>query len=586
MVKKYDFSGYATKNDLKCTDGRVIRKDAFKHQDGKKVPLVWQHMHDDPENVLGHAILENREDGVYAYCVFNSSKSAENAKVLVKHGDVESLSIHANQLQQDFNNVKHGFIREVSLVLSGANPGALIDNLTITHGNGNIEEVDSEAIIYTGEEIDIEHSEEDDSEDSVEHAEDSEETVGDVFNTLSEKQKNVVYVMIAEALDSEDEEVEDSTTESKENMEQSNEDEGLTHKRGGNNMKKNVFEGNEKTTKGHSLTHADITNIFAEAKRCGSLKDAVLSHAGTYGIDNIDMLFPDAVNVNQTPTFIKRDMEWVDSVMKGTRHSPFARIKSLAADITTDEARAKGYITGNEKKEEVFALLKRETYPTTVYKKQKLDRDDLVDITDMNVVAWLKSEMRMMLDEEIARAVLIGDGRESYDSDKISETNIRPIYKDDVMYAHKVKVASNKTTQDILDEIIRARKNYKGSGNPTLYAATDFIIDALLIRDAMGRRLYNNEADLASTLKVAKIVDVPLMDGIERADGGDTVELKAIMVNLTDYVMGVNKGGEVNMFDNFDIDYNQYKYLMETRCSGALVQPKSAIVVEQIKPAG
>jgi HK97 family phage prohead protease len=578
--KKYDFSGYATRANVKCSDGRIINKNAFKHHDGQTVPLVFQHIHNDPNNVLGHALLEAREDGIYCYGTFNDTEAGKNSKILVQHGDITSLSIHANKLKQKGSEVLHGIIREVSLVLSGANIGAFIDNIEFSHSDGSNEVDPTEAIIYSGEEFSTE---------DIEHSDEKEETVKDVFETLNEKQKEVVYAMIAHAVDESAEEDEKKDDKKDEEIKQSSDSdkEVINHSKGGKEMKNNVFETNQNGIKeGATLTHADMVSIFAEAKRCGSLKDAVLSHAGTYGIDNIDYLFPDAQNVNNTPTFIKRDMEWVDAVVKGTRHSPFARIKSLAADITADEARAKGYVTGSEKKEEVFALLKRETYPTTVYKKQKLDRDDLIDITDVEVVAWLKAEMRMMLDEEIARAVLIGDGRESYDADKINESNIRPIYKDDNMYAHHIKVAADKDTEEIMDSIIRARKHYKGSGNPKLFASTDFIIDALLIRDSMGRRLYNNEADLAATLKVSKIVDVPLMEGVERTVNGEVLELKAIMVNPTDYVMGANKGGKIGMFDDFDIDYNQYKYLMETRCSGALVQPKSAIVVEQVKAEG
>lgn len=573
MSKKiFDFSGYATKVDLKCSDGRVIRKDAFKHNDGQTVPLVWQHVHNDPTNVLGHAILENREDGVYTYCTFNDTETGKHAKALVEHGDITSLSIHANQLKQKGDSVLHGQIREVSLVLAGANPGALIDNLNIEHADGSQETDNSEAIIYTGEPISLDTKE-------IIHA--SEKTVGDIFETLNEEQKQVVYAMLASALESKQKDVDHSTEE------------------GGTFMKKNIFEketGDEqqKTT----LSHSDIQEIFATAQKCGSLKEAFLSHLGDppegagidYGITDIEFLFPDAKTVTPTPTFISREMGWVQGVINGTRHSPFSRIKSMAADITADEARALGYVKGNLKKEEVIKLLKRVTTPTTIYKKQKLDRDDIVDITDMDVVAWLKAEMRVMLDEELARAVLIGDGRDPASEDKINEEHIRPIYTDDDMYAHRITltidttIAATPTTQ-VVEAIIRARKNYKGSGTPALYVNTDVLTEMLLSKDKLGRRLYNTEAELASALRVSKIVEVPVMDGVTRDDDTDpadviTYGLVGIMVNLKDYVMGADKGGQISLFDDFDIDYNQYKYLLETRCSGALIHPKSAMVIE------
>ncbi len=581
--KKFDFSGYATKADLKCADGRIIRKDAFKHNDGQTVPLVWQHIHTDPGNVLGHAILENREDGVYAYCTFNDTDAGKQSKTLVEHGDITALSIHANQLKQKGSDVLHGVIREVSLVLAGANPGALIDNLSIQHGDGSFGTDDAEAIIFTGEKISLSE---------LEHGEkESGETVKDVFETLNDKQKNVVYAMLAHAIDGE-EDAKHSAIDGEEET-KDGEKEDLKHGdenniQGGTIMKKNVFdkkdeEGKEKKT---TLTHADFQTILTNAQKCGSLKEAFLEHAGTYGIDNIEYLFPDAKKVSATPDFIKRDTDWVPGVISGTRHTPFSRIKSMAADITMDTARAKGYVTGAEKIEEVFPLLRRMTYPTTVYKKQKLDRDDIVDISDMNVVAWLKMEMRWMLDEELARAVLIGDGRDTLHADKINETNIRPIYKDDNLYAHKVKIAADRKTEELIEDIIRARKNYKGSGNPVFYTTTDTLVDMLLVKDGIGRRLYTSEAELASTLRVSKIIEVPVMEGTERVVEAETLELIGILVNLKDYVMGADKGGEINMFDDFDIDYNQYKYLMETRCSGALVLPKAALVIEKVKAAG
>jgi HK97 family phage prohead protease len=584
--KKFDFSGYATKANLKCSDGRVIHSDAFKHHDGQIVPLVWQHMHNDPVNVLGYAALEHREDGIYAYGAFNDTESGKHAKSLVEHGDIKSLSIHANQLKQKGSDVLHGMIREVSLVLAGANPGAFIDNISIQHGDGKYSTDESEAIIFTGEELSLTELEHDDKQDG--------ETVKDVFETLNEKQKNVVYAMLAHAIDG-GEDAKHSATEDEDGEEDDNDGkkEDLKHgnennNQGGTTMKKNVFdkkdeEGKEKKT---TLTHADFKTIITNAQKCGSLKEAVLEHAGTYGIDNIEYLFPDAKKVSATPDFIKRDMEWVPGVISGTRHTPFSRIKSMAADITPDAARAKGYVTGAEKTEEVFALLRRITYPTTVYKKQKLDRDDIIDITDMNVVAWLKMEMRWMLDEELARAVLVGDGRSADHADKIQESNIRPIYSDEALYSHKVKIALNRPTEDLIEDIIRARKNYKGSGNPVFYTTTDTLVDMLLVKDSIGRRLYTSEAELASALRVSKIVEVPVMEGITRVSGQETLGLVGIMVNLKDYVMGADKGGEINMFDDFDIDYNQYKYLMETRVSGALTLPKSALVIEKVQPAG
>lgn len=564
---KCDFSGYATKNDLKCTDGRTIRKDAFKHCDGIKVPLVWQHLHDEPANVLGHAVLEHREDGVYTYGVFNDSDPAKNAKMLVEHGDITALSIHANQLVQKGKDVLHGVIREVSLVLAGANPGAFIDNLAIQHSDGSEDIDETEAIIFTG--LELSHA---DAANKKESANDK--TVEDVFNTLNEEQKDVVYAMLAHALETNLEEPDDKK------------DKKVEHSdiKGGKQVKKNVFdkEANEKKEQ-DSLTHTQFMEIVASAqKNGGSLKDAFLSHAVTYGIENIDYLFPDAKSVTPTPDLYKRDTEWVAGVINGTRHTPFSRIKSLYADLTLDDARAKGYVKGALKKEEFFALVKRETYPTTIYKKQKLDRDDIVDITDLDVVAWLKAEMRMMLDEEIARAVLVGDGRAAESEDKIDVAKIRPIYLDNDFYAHHLVLESDNTTEDDIDDIIRGRSNYKGSGSPKLYATTEFVTEMLLLKDSIGRKLYPTLTELAATLRVSGIVEVPVMTGLSRVVGDDTLDLQGIIVNLSDYTIGADKGGAVSMFDDFDIDYNQFKYLMETRCSGALIHPKSAIVIEKV----
>ena len=574
---EYDFSGYATAFNIKCTDGRIIRKDAFKHHDGAKVPLVWQHMHDSPENVLGHAVLEHREDGMYAYGWFNETESGLHAKSMVQHGDIEALSIHANRLKQKGDDVYHGNIKEVSLVLSGANLGAVIDYVQVQHSDGKVDVDETEAVIYSG--LKLSHEDDDKSDDG------KGETVKEIFDTLNEKQKNVVYAMLADAIgeDTEHSDDADDDDDSDDGNQNGSDKEDTINHEGGNNMKKNVFDKKkDEREKKTTLTHADIETIFENAKKCGSLKEAVLEHSAEYGIENIDYLFPDAKKVTDTPEWIKRDKSWVAGVINGVRHTPFSRIKSLAADITADEARAKGYVTGNEKIEEVFPLLKRVTYPTTVYKKQKLDRDDIIDITDMDVVAWLKMEMRWMLDEEIGRSVLIGDGREVENPDKINEENVRPIYKDESLYTHQVKIDHNRDVADIIEDIIRARRHYKGSGNPTFFTTTEFLTEMLLVKDDMGRRLYSSQAELESTLRVNKIVDVEVMEDVERNDSdGDDVDLLGIMVNLKDYVLGTNAKGKITFFDDFDIDYNQYKYLLETRYSGALVKPKSALVIEQ-----
>jgi HK97 family phage prohead protease len=574
---KYDFSGYATKNDLKCSDGRVIRKDAFKHNDGQTVPLVWQHMHNEPNNILGHALLENRDDGVYAYCKFNDTESGKNAKVLVKHKDISALSIYANSLKQKGSDVLHGAIREVSLVLSGANPGALIDNLAIEHSDGSTETDEKEAIIYTGEEISLEE---------VEH-EDKEKTLQDVFDSLNDDQKDLFYGMLAHALESMDDEEAKHSDEAKKIIKFLDDNtKSIEHQKGGEDMKKNLFDNDNKDKKENELTHSQIQTIFDDAKKSGSLKESVLKHVDEYGITNIDYLFPDAKTVDKTPEFIKRETTWVDGVLNGAKHTPFSRIKSLHADITADEARAKGYVKGSLKKEEVFALLKRTTSPTTIYKKQKLDRDDIHDITDFDVVAWLKGEMRIMLNEEIARASLIGDGRAIDDPDKIDENAIRPIYKDDDFYSHKVKIDAGADVNDIIEAIIRARKNYKGKGRPSFYTTSDLLTDMLLAKDSNGRDLYPSEAELAKKLRVKSIIEVEAMEGYERNDGVDDLDLIGIIVNMSDYTIGADKGGKIGMFDDFDIDYNQYKYLIETRCSGALTRYKTALVIEQKKAAG
>ena len=493
MVKDYDFSGWATKNNLLCSDGRTILKDAFKSDDGVTVPLVWNHQHNEPDNVLGHALLENRDDGVYAYCKLNDTEKGRTTKELIKHGDISALSIYANQLKQQGGKVIHGSIREVSVVLAGANPGAFIDSV-ICHND----ESDEEAVIYSGESISLAHAEqttETKKEETMkEETKKDEKTVKEIFDTLTEEQKNVVYAIIG------------SIIEEKENSNKKEEPKKADDIEGGKVMKHNVFD-NDVENKEDVLQHADVQAIFADAKRYGSLKDSVLQH----GITNIDYLFPEATNLNQTPEFVKRDTGWVEKVMGAVHHSPFSRIKSQFADITADDARAKGYVKGNLKKDEVFTLLKRSTTPTTVYKKQKLDRDDVVDITDFDVVSWIKGEMRMMLDEELARAFLIGDGRLSSSDDKINEQNIRPIFNDADLYTVKVEVdagadaTAEAKTKAFIKAVIKNRKEYKGTGSPTLYTTEDVVSDCLLLEDANGRFIYDTIDKLKNTLRVADI---------------------------------------------------------------------------------
>lgn len=578
---KYDFSGWATRNNIKCSDGRTILRDAFKHNDGQTVPLVWNHQHNESANVLGHAVLENREEGVYAYCTFNDTEAGKNAKLLVEHGDVTALSIYANQLKQNGSNVMHGTIREVSLVLAGANPGAFIDSI-IRHG----EFCEDEAVIYTGENLTLEHADQKPSDKAGEDNKgdgkvegNKEKTIKDVVDSMSEEQKNVLYALVGQAL--EGKEMAQSAIEENNNIEDGGEQE----------MKHNVFEGRE-TDKKDVLSHDAMETIFKDAKRYGSLKESFLAHAENYGIKDIEWLFPDAKNVNMPPDFIKRDDSYVQKVMRGVHHVPFSRIKSMHADITADQARAKGYIKGKLKKEEVFTLLKRTTVPTTIYKKQKLDRDDVIDITDFDVVAWLKMEMRMMLDEEIARAILVGDGRLSSDDDKINEMCIRPIATDADLYCVKAKVsvAAAATEDEIakafIRTVIKSRKEYKGSGSPTLFTTEDILTNCLLLEDKNGRIIYDTVEKLATALRVKEIVTVEVMEGAKTKVEEQEKPLMALMVNLVDYYVGADKGGAVNMFDDFDIDYNQQKYLMETRCSGALVKPYSAIAVALDKAQG
>lgn len=657
MSKKFDCSGWATRADMLCSDGRTIRKNAFEECDGKTVPVVWNHEHNNPNAVLGHALLENRADGVYSYISFNNTDAGQNAKLLVQHGDVDRLSIYANKLKQRGGDVIHGIIREVSLVLAGANPGAVIDTV-MAHG----EDSEEEGVIYSGEFIEnvepLFHADKDENEDKakddatkkekgepemadetnkktgngeetiaeifdtlsdkqkkvvyamlgqaldessdeqskddtktkdeakdekkdeVKHSkdaaaeepdDDSEETVADVFNTLTDKQKQVVYAMIGQALEDAGVDVEDD----EENQEEDN-------KGGNNTMKHNVFDQETNTQDQEVLSHSEMEEIFTEAKRNGSLADTVLQH----GITNIDYMFPDAKTIDNVPGFIKREDDWVAGVMSAVHKTPFARIKSIFANITADEARARGYVKGNQKVDEVFSMLKRITTPTTIYKKQKLDRDDMIDITDFDVVAWLKTEMRMMLDEEIARAILVGDGRGQSHNDKINEQNIRPIWTDDDVYTVKAEIPITKSTtadekaKAFIKACIKSRKNYKGSGNPVMYMSEDMLTDCLLLEDVNGRVIYDTVEKLATTLRVSKIVTVPVMEDLKRVVTDTTHFLGGIYVNLADYNVGADKGGAVSMFDDFDIDYNAQKYLIETRISGAMIKPYGAVAIE------
>lgn len=630
MGFKYDFEGWATRNDLLCSDGRTIRRDAFKEQDGMIVPMVWNHDHNSADNVLGHALLKNHPEGVRVYGAFNDTPQGINAKQLVHHEDIKALSIWANKLVQKGGDVLHGVIKEVSLVLAGANPGAYIDAV-ISHGDDGAVE---EAIIFSGEELVITHGEltetetpEKETEEVVEHADDSEETVEDVFNTLTEKQKNVVYAIIAQVTSGEggneekvehaddgEETVEDvfntltdkqkdvvyaiiGSIMDKENVQHNEYDEGEFK------MKTNVFDQSAED-KENVLAQSEVDEIFKDMKRYGSLKESfiqhgididsmnVLSHAdGDYGITNIDYLFPEARNVNNVPDFIKRNDEWVAKVMAGVHHSPFSRIKSIHANITADEARAKGYVKGNLKIEEVFPLLKRSTTPATVYKKQKLDRDDIIDIVDFDVVAWIKGEMRGMLNEELARAYLIGDGRSTSDDDKIDETHIRPIWTDSEVYTTNVTVpvaisdTDEAKAKNFIKAVIKNRKYYKGSGSPTLFVTEDLLCDMLLIQDTNQHDLYPDVTALCRKLRVKEIIPVPVFDNQTRTVNTVVHTLGGILVNLADYTVGADKGGAVNMFDDFDIDYNQEKYLIETRCSAALTKPYSAMAIDFVPAA-
>ena len=582
-METYDFSGWATRNDLKCADGRTIRRDAFKHNDGDVVPLVWNHQHDDPFNCLGQATLENKPEGVYAYCSFNNSESGKQARELVMHGDVKALSIYANHLSQNkrTGDVFHGDIKEVSLVLAGANPGALIEDIML---HSDDDDGDEQAIIYAGGAFDLEIRHSDipkeepmNPDEKLIHADpepaeenDTEETIGDILSTLNEKQMNAVYAIVGQAL----------------------EDGGATDdeydEEGDTEVKHNIFD-NDTADQSNILQHADMEAILADGKRYGSLRESALAH----GIDGIDTLFPEPKNLNTPPDWITRKMDWVSKVMSGVHHTPFSRIKSMYADLTADEARAKGYIKGKLKKEQVFTLLKRTTTPTTIYKKQKLDRDDVIDITDFDVVAWLKTEMRFMLDEEIARAILVGDGRDGSSDDKINEMNIRPIWTDSDLYTIKATVTkkAGATEDDMAKAFIRtaikSRKDYRGSGEPVLFTTEDMITNCLLLEDTTGRVIYDSIDKLRTVLRVREIIAVPVMEGLTRTDADDSKvhSLMGIIVNLNDYNVGADKGGAVNMFDDFDIDYNAQKYLIETRCSGAMIKPYAAIAIESVPEA-
>lgn len=566
---KVDFSGYATKSGVLCSDGRIIGQGAFAHQDNHKVPLLYGHDHKDPTNIVGHALLHSRNDGMYAECSLNDTMAAQNLGKQVKHGDLNSLSIFANDLRHDGTTVTFGNIREVSLVLAGANREAKIDAVYITHGDGFSDEVEDAAIIQFGELL--VHGEAEDSSESDE----DDETIQDVIDSMSEKQQNAVAYLITQAL-------EDSGPAEKKSEEPSDKAEHSADKpQEGSTLTHNIFQGSATQAPSQTLTHDQFMTVIKSAQdRHIKLSESFLAHANDYGIKDINTLFPDAKTLWNTPEFISRRMEWVAGVLNGTRHAPFTKIKTILADITADNARAKGYKTGTKKKDEVFTLLHRITHPQTIYKKQKLDRDDILDITDFDVVAWIKGEMRLMLDEEIARAILVGDGRQVTDDDKIKEENIRPIWKDDELYSYKVQVDKDAKPDACVEAMIRGLDDYRGSGNPTMYAPSKFVTDLLLQKDQIGRRLYETEAALASAIGVSKIVRVPVMEKLEREVNTKKYDLKAIVVNLQDYTTGTNKGGQISFFDDFDLDFNQEKYLLETRMSGALVRPGSAMVLE------
>lgn len=582
---KFDFGGFATKNNLKCTDGVTIRQGAFSGDDGSIVPLVWNHLHDDPDAIIGKAFLEHRDNGVYAYCSLNGTEKAKTVRELVSHGDINSMSIYAKNVVKRGNDVVHGEIKEVSLVLAPANPGAVIESISIAHGDGTMTPIDDECVIrhsglvdqfsafdldvefYDGDGGVISHADDDDDDD------DGKETVEDVVNSMSEKQKNVMYALIGAAASGK--------------MSESASKEIKQSDKGGTSMKFNAFQQSGDAGSSTTLSHSDIKKVatmtFNECQNSNVSFRTALKHAAEeYGITDIELLFPDAKNITNTPEFVKRRTEWVSQVLSGTKHTPFSRIKTQFADITADEARAKGYLKGNKKFEEVFPVMQRITTPQTIYKKQKLDRDDILDITDFDVVAWLRAEMRVMLDEELARAILIGDGRDITSPDKIKAEHIRPIWTDDDFYSYKLQRAAGATEDDLADAFVRSRLYYEGSGRPVTFMSPETVTELMLLKDRDGYRMYKTETELADALRVSKIIEVPLFYGKTRTDttSGKVYRLDAIIVNLNDYTVGADKGGEITNFDDFDIDYNQYKYLIETRCSGALTGYRSAVVIE------
>lgn len=585
---KFDFSGWATKNDLTCSDGRTIKHNAFKENDGQRVPLVWQHGHNAVDNVLGHALLENRDEGVYAYCAFNDTPGAENAKELVKHGDVKALSIYANRLDQRGADVIHGNIVEVSMVLSGANPGALIDNVALEHSDGSWTESEDEAVIYSG--LTLSHdsgetTEDTESMDEDEVYDEDDLTVADVLETLDDDQRLAVAALIEEIsgdVDAEDEDFDEDEEFDEDYDEDYDEDAEHGDSGGDTLMHSNIFEGDARAAMGPHLSHADEELIFAEARKPGmTLRTAVLAHAADYGIKNPELLFPDATNLDPEPQRIMRENSWVSKVLQGAKHSPFTRVKTQWSNLTADDLRAKGYVKASRKKDVVYEVANRKTEPTTVYNKTKIDRDDVLDITTFNVVAWMQQNLRLALEEELARAVLIGDGREVSNPDKIKENNIRPIWKDDELFSHKVLVDKDAKTEDVIDIVRRSRKFYKGSGMPVLFTTNAFVCDMLEIKDINKRYIYETKQAVANALNVSDVIEVEVMEGAKREVGGKQQNLLGIIVNMQDYTLGADKGGETSFFEQFDIDFNQQKYLLEARCSGSLTKYKSAIVIEK-----
>lgn len=585
---KFDFSGWATKNDLTCSDGRTIKHNAFKENDGQRVPLVWQHGHNAVDNVLGHALLENRDEGVYAYCALNDTPAADNAKELVKHGDVKALSIYANRLDQRGADVIHGNIVEVSMVLSGANPGALIDNVALEHSDGSWTESEDEAIIYSG--LTLSHDSGDITEDTESmdddevYDEDEGMTVADVLETLDDDQRLAVAALIEEISGDVDDKDEDYDDDEYDVDEDDDYEEDAEHGDSGGDtlMHSNIFEGDALHSVGSRLSHAEEEQIFAEARMPGmTFRTAVLAHAADYGIKNPELLFPDATNLDPEPQRVMRENSWVSKVLQGSKHTPFSRVKTQWSNLTAEELRAKGYVKASRKKDVVYEVANRKTEPTTVYNKTKIDRDDVLDITTFNVVAWMQQNLRYSLEEELARAVLIGDGRLVSNENKIKEANIRPIWTDDELFSHKVLIDKDAKTSDVIDVVRRSRKFYKGSGSPVLFTTNAFVCDMLEIKDLNQRYVYETKQAVANALNVTDVIEVEVMEGAKREVSGKTHNLLGIIVNMQDYTMGSDKGGETSFFEQFDIDFNQQKYLLEARCSGALTKYKSAIVIEK-----